>query len=214
MLLEELQQRVSRGSEAQQHIEEYLTNKFGKQYKLVSTAPPSSKKPDLVANINGKLVQFEIKGRANPNAFIKLYERSVGRDDNDKTLNAFARNYTDGKITSFTELVDATNGKSSKFGFPGDKGVAKSGSVYFSTDEPAHLSKMRKYILQSLRDNGDEYFAVYNRGTHTVDYFYTGLGPNPLKAKRIPNFKQMVVDTYGGAYKNKMRVGIKVKLAR
>jgi len=213
MLLEELQMRVNKGAAAQQHIENDLSRMFGKKYKFISTAPPPSKNPDLVVNIDNKQIQFEIKSRKNKTSAIKLYERSIGRNDSDRVLDALARFVTKGKSKTFTELVDSLKSKNGKkFGFPGDEGVAKSGSVYFESLDRDVLSNIRRYIIQSLREKGDQYFVVFNSDDQTLNYYHTGTGSNPLQSGRIPNFKKLIVDTYGGAYKGKMRAGIKVVL--
>lgn len=213
LLNEEIQQRVFHGSEAQQIIEQQLSDEFGDDYELISIAPPSSKKPDLVARIEDEVVQFEIKGRADTNSLIKFYEKSVGRGQRDRVLDSIANILSDGQAHDFTNFMDLLRKTNKHYGFPGDKGVVKSGSIYLNVTDRAHLSKIRTYLINTLRADGNNYFVAYNRKSHDVSYFHTGQGSNALNVPRIPNINQIVIDTYGGQYKGKMRVAIKVRLA-
>lgn len=208
------QERVFQGDDSQRAVEHFLLDTYGDQYELVSVAARHTKAPDLIAKIGNKQAQFEIKGRNTAVAPIKFYEKMIGRGQPDPVLDRVAKIYTDGRATTFSDLIDVLQQENPTVGFPGDPKVAPSGSVWLNIVDRPHLSKIRTYLINEMRKNGDNYFAIHNRQDDAVSVFYTGHGPNDLNAPRIPNFVQMAVDTYGGSYKNKMRAGIKVKLAR
>ena len=207
------QPRVQQGAAAQKIIINDLRKAFGRKFKLISTAPPASKAPDLVAKIEDTTIQFEIKSRPQKQSPIVFHEKSLGRNENDKILDNIARIYTDGRVKTFTDLVDLIRTKEDrKYGFPGDEGVAKSGSIWIKITDRTHLSKIRKYLIDTIKEE-NHYLAVFTKSDNTVSYFFTGKTPNILKAKRIPNFNQIVVDTYGSNYKHRMRVAVKVSLS-
>lgn len=210
-LFEAVQPRVSRGDKAQQNVDAYLQDYFGDRYKSRAIAEKFKKHGDIVATLDGEEIQIEVKRRKNVTSPIKMYEKMIGRDQPDQTLDAVARSYG---YVDFTDMVEGLRQENPRIGFPGDKGTPKSGSIYVSITERPVLSKIRQYILKSLREGGDHYFAIYNADDKSTSIFHTGLGSNPMGAPRLPNIRQIVLDTYGGGYKNKMRAGLKITFNR
>lgn len=214
ILIEQAQKRVYQGSEAQQIIEQHLSEWFGDEYQLISIAKPASHEPDLVAEIGGERIQFEIKSRDAKSGMIKMYEKSIGRDERDRNFDLIAKYYSGGELKTFTQLVDHLRETHPQYGFPGDEGAGKSGSIWLKIDQQDVITKIRPYLLAPLRNDGNQYFAVFDQASGKVSTFHTGLEPNVLGAPRIPNIAAVAIDTYGGQYKGRMRAAIKVRFRR
>ena len=77
------QSRVSMGAAAQEQIFE-IVGKLGKtrgvSVNKISSAPPSSNRPDLIINYGSDNVQFEIKGRKSPGGYITVFDKSLRRE--------------------------------------------------------------------------------------------------------------------------------------
>ena len=76
------QNRVVAGAATQKLIAdkvEQIAFKQGKNYEFISTARPGSTAPDLVVSINGKNIQFEIKGTSSASAPVTFFDKSVSR---------------------------------------------------------------------------------------------------------------------------------------
>lgn len=210
-LYEDLQHRVIHGDTAQMQVNAFLENHFGDRYQFISMAGKHKKQEDILAELDGEQIRIEVKNRKSVATPIKLYEKMIGRDQPDRTLDAVAKILG---FKNFTNMVEKLRTKNPRYGFPGDEGTSKSGSIWVKIQDRPSLSKIRRYIINSLQESGDNYLAIYNSGDKTVSLFYTGLGPNPAQAPRIPNIHQIVLDTYGGSYKNKMRAGLKIFFMR
>ena len=209
------QSRLSLGSSAQMTIRRELKKRFGDEMRVVSFASAGSKHPDLIVDIKGKRIQIEIKGRTSSNSHITMFDTSVRRGEPNALLDELAYVITNGKIQSFEGLIDMYRQKNPAVGFPGDEGTPRSGklppelrSINAKFLEPVYL-----HILNHFHESGDNYFALYNRDTRDVEMYYTGVGPNVLRAPQFPHLSKLIVDTYGAAYEGAMRVALKVKLA-
>ena len=216
-------------------------NKVG--YEFVSSATAGSTKPDLIVKYNDIQVQFEIKGTGgSTTSLITLFDVSLGRNSShpfaDKLVKLFMnhakidlmmdpkthKRLTTRKtvklstvakgITSMTALVDFYRiYGNSEVGFPGDKGVIKSGKLpkEFEVTDTTFLEHAHELIQEHFAENSDNYFAVHFRTDNTVKMFFTGYGKNTLKLPKLPKLTFFGFMTYGGVSGGKMRSGIKVK---
>jgi hypothetical protein len=163
------QNRVSSGSETQnliaQRVEEIAFN-LKKNYEFVSTARIGSTAPDLVVSIDGKRIQFEIKGTNSDSAPVTFFDKSVNRrTPPPPVIEDIAKVYINnlklaGKPISrliikqnFVGLIDFYNQYDKKVGLAGDKGVSKSGflPVQFTTSERDILTSMRRVIIDHFK---------------------------------------------------------------
>jgi hypothetical protein len=209
------QPRVEKGVEAQNAVITHLEHEFGNDFELISQAGRSSKAPDIVSKIHGVPTQIEVKGRTNPNSTVKIYEKSIKRGQRDRVLDAFARAHSNGTAKTFEDYVDLLRKENRAVGFPGDPGVtAKAGKFYVPATDPKTRSLMRKYIMDTLKNNDDDYFAIHTFNTGETDMFDTGSTNHEVQAGKLPNIRVVRAETYGSAYKGAMRIAIKVIFQR
>lgn len=228
------QNRVASGSATQDLIAQKVEDiafKLGKNYEFVSTARIGSTAPDLIVTIDGKQIQFEIKGTNSAIAPVTFFDKSVNRrSPPPRVIEDIAKVYISnlklvGKPISrlmtnmrieqnFVGLIDFYNQYDKKVGLAGDKGVSKSGFLptQFTTQEKSILSDMRKVIIDHFKEGGDNYFIIHNRSNDNLQMYFTGLGENVLKLPSLPDFKSFALQTYGGASSGSTRVGLKIKL--
>jgi hypothetical protein len=209
------QSRIQLGTSAQITIQRELKRRYGSRMRVVSSAPAGSKKPDLIVNVDGKRVQFEIKGRNSSSSHITMFDTSIRRDEPNALLDELAYVISSGKLRSFEQLIDRYRQSNQAVGFPGDERTPKSGKLppELRTIEGKYLEPVFLHIMNHFQESGDNYFAVFNRDKRDVEIYYTGIGPNVLRAPEFPMLSKLIVDTYGGAYEGAMRVALKVKLA-
>jgi hypothetical protein len=228
------QNRVSAGSATQdlvaQKVEEIAFN-LKKNYEFISTARIGSTAPDLIVSIDGKKIQFEIKGTNSTTAPVTFFDKSVNRRSPPPTvIEDIAKVYLNnlklaGKPIStlmknmgfkqnFVGIIDFYNQYDKKVGLAGDKGVSKSGflPMEFTTKERVILTEMRRVIIDHFKEGGDNYFVIHNRSNDSLQMYFTGLGENVLKLPELPEFKSFALQTYGGASSGSTRVGLKIKL--
>ncbi len=210
-LFESDQARVDIGGSAQATFARAFKRKYPKS-RIVSISPRSSKAADIIVKHEGQKLQFEIKARTGPEKTNVVYNTTLRRGDRDPVLDSFARSR--GK-DSFSALIDSYRKKDSQIGFPGDKGVVKSGKIprEFYSDDPDVLSKLRAHVIKHLQANGDNYFAIHDMSTGTTSIYFTGLGDNILGAKPYPKLTSVQLDTYGRGYKGAMQIGTKAVIA-
>lgn len=205
--------RVHHGSEAQERFVEWMEEKYGERFKLQSVAPRSSQAPDVIATVDGTHLQFEIKGQGETQHFTFI-DRMVRRDQPDPILDSVARALSGDD--SFTGLIDRYRKTNPAVGFPGDEGAPPSGKVppeFRLNQDPQVLDQVRTYLHQTFKQAGDNYLAVVQQ-PGPVTLYWTGVGKNVLKAPPLPTVNAVTLATYGGAYKNAMRVALKVFLDR
>ena len=220
-----------------------IASNHGKSYQFVSSAQPGSTKPDLVVKYDDVEVQFEIKGSSGgTSSLITLFDVSIGRNHShpfaDLLVPLFLKHgtidlYRDPKsgkryattktvklstvakgISSMTDLVDYYQHYGNpETGFPGDRGVIKSGKLpkEFEVTNEDFLASALELIKHHFAENSDNYFAVHFRGLNQIKMYYTGHGKNLLKLPELPKLKFFGFMTYGGVSGGKMRSGIKVK---
>lgn len=216
-LYELTQPRVKKGMNTQEAVVAYLQAQLGDDFKFISAAKASSYAPDLIAEIHGVKTQIEIKGRdskANP---VKIYEKRVERGENDPVINAFIKAYTNGKAKNLDHFIDVMRKKvDDSIGYPTDEGVsAPAGKLYVATDDGKVRNTMRRYLMDHLHSNNDDYFVIYTRATGDIELYDTGSANNELPAPRVPNIRRVILETYGSAgTPGKMRLAIKVQFAK
>lgn len=212
ILLEDDQARISVGGSAQSTF----TRQFKRAYpkaRVTSIAPRSSQAADAVIKLDGHTLQFEIKARLNPDKTNVVYNKTIRRGDANPVFDSFAESFSDGKFHSFSDLVDSYRdvNKGNNYGFPGDKGTPSSGKLpsEFKSEDPAFLKKLRAEVVKTLRENGDNYFALYDFSKGYTSIYHTGLGENILGAAPYPKLSWVIIQTYGGGYKGAMQLGAK-----
>jgi hypothetical protein len=220
------QTRAVKGDGTQEAVKAKLEQTFGANYKLISSAPRSSKVADLVCMINGQKIQFEIKGRDSAISPITLFNGSLRRGATPKEdMNELAGAFTDDNFFDFEQMIDAYRTAELKkgmhkeravVGFPGDKHSPPSGKIppqFRVTDNPALFARARLFIMNKFKRSGDHYLVIDNRdGKGPIDIYWTGLGKNILKAPPIPKIVHAIMDTYGEPYEGAMRVALKTQL--
>lgn len=196
--------RVETGIEAQQMFIEYLKKTYGDDFKLISTAGKSQKDPDVVAEIQGHRIQFEVKNRDNPAGTVKLYEKSLAANTKNVMFDVFARAYSDGKARNFTQLVELMREQDTKYGWPGMEGVeAKSGRFYIRTDNTKVRSNLRRQLVTMMNQSGDDYFVIIDRNTGEPHIYDIGSGDDVIQAAKMPSIKNVIVDSYGSGHLSK-----------
>lgn len=214
------QNRMCAGLHAQETIKNELKSKYGNNFEFVSSAIMSSQAPDLVVKINNEPCQFEIKGRQTPTSAITLFDKSVRRGTKNDALDEIALVFSEGKFVDFEAMIDWYRNSNSAVGFPGDNGTPKSGKLppeFRVRTDPLILTNIRSFLINKFQQNGDNYFAVFNKDNSSSDQiqiFHTGVGSNNISAPTFPNIDGITLDTYGGAYKGAMRVAVKVHLSQ
>lgn len=206
--------RVHHGSEAQEQFVEWMQEQWGDRVKVLSVAPRSSQAPDVVAEVDGVQIQVEVKGQSSESRHLTFIDRMVRRNQPDPIMDAVAQALAN--TDSFTQLIDSYRRSNPAVGFPGDEGAPPSGKVppefRMNTDQRV-CSQVGQYLLDTFKNAGDNYLAIVNADKH-VTLYWTGVGPNPLKAAPLPALHAVSLATYGGAYKDAMRVALKVFIDR
>lgn len=207
------QSRLSCGSNAQINVVNHLTQTFS-DIQVRSIAKIGSTKADLVVDIDGVVVQFEVKGTSNTRAPITLFDKSMKRGKRNQVLDSAARVISQNAVTCFSDLVDMHRCRDKTIGFPGDVGVYKSGRLPKGLEltDTNTLNDIRQSIIEHFHENADNYFAVNDYNNGTVNVFWTGYGDNVLKSPMFPELKKFTMRTYGGPSAGSMRVGVKVTL--
>lgn len=208
--------RVLTGKAGQEQVFEYLVQTFSNQFnsiELVKSAGIGSTKADLIASFDGKEGQFEIKNAGTRSAPITLFDKTVRRDKPNPIIDGLIAVMTGRPRLTLVKLIDKMRTKDSSMGFPGDKGVGKSGKFHGQRiyDDSDFIIPVTDYILEHFAANQDNYFAV-NYGGGDVALYYTGYGENFLHAPEFPTPKYIDLRTYGGPSAGGMRIGVKIKL--
>jgi len=207
------QSRLSCGSNAQLNVVNHLKQTFGNM-QVQSIAKIGSTKADLVVDMGGSTVQFEVKGTSNTRAPITLFDKSMKRGKRNHVLDSAARVISQNAVTCFSDLVDMHRRRDKTIGFPGDVGVYKSGRLPKGLEltDTTTLNDIRQSIIEHFHENADNYFAVNDYNNGTVNVFWTGYGDNVLESPMFPELKKFTMRTYGGPSAGSMRVGVKVVL--
>jgi hypothetical protein len=219
------QKRVGAGSETQmtvaQKVEE-ISFKNKTNYEFVSVARVGSTAPDLIVKIDGKKVQFEIKGTNNETAPITFFDKSLNRRRAaDDLLDSIAKTFADHYRLQLPQnkknilgVIDYYRAIDNTIGLAGDSGAPKSGKLpkEFTTKDTSLLNKMRTVILDHFVLGGDNYFVIHNRSNDSFRMYFTNNGENLLNLPELPSFKSFSLATYGGASSGSTRVGLKIQV--
>lgn len=207
------QSRVIAGHAGQQAVISHLASTYGDQFILVSTSVPSSRAPDIIAEVQGNRIQIEVKSQSSSKSLLTLIDKSIRRGQGHGIFDEIALNHPLVSATTFEQLIDHYRGENQSVGFPGDDGCPKSGKIppeISMIDHPLSLVNIRQRLLEKLTSNGDNYLAIVNHDG-TIKLMWTSHGDNHLVAPIIPLVKRAKLDTYGGSYSGAMRVALKVE---
>ena len=181
------QKRVAAGTQTQQECAAYikeLCDKKGIEYASEFTVAPSgSTIPDLVMTIDGKRIQFEIKGtnaRKNEITFFDITARrsqnkksQAGKAELDKTAELYIQSVPElrsvfskkngvwGKLRSkrgdeggaFHAIMEYYKSLDPKIGYAGDEGVVKSGKL------PAIFKATSRDLLRNIHASILQHFT-------------------------------------------------------
>lgn len=199
-LYEFVQGRVDVGYASQQDTIDHLQKLVGRDFKVISTAAPGSKAPDIKALVQGVPCQFEVKGREDGiDGLISIFNLSANRGVKDTRLD-FVSSTFEGRNIGFETAIDNHRIHNRQVGYPFDRGAPKSGKVppSWKTTEVEKMNVFYSMVLDHLHSKGDNYFVLHKRGSDGWNIFWTGLGKNVLKAPPLPHFTKVVADTGGG----------------
>lgn len=203
-----------------------ISDEMGINYSLVSIAKVGSQAPDLVADLDSKRHQFEIKGTSSSTAPITLFDKSARRERYPQFLDYLAECYIEGidylkedmqKLKmpmSFLGIIDYYKHRYSFVGFAGDDGVCKSGKLPpdLKTDDSFITAKVDEFIIEHFHESGDNYFTVHDRSKDEFKFFHTGYKENVIGADELPPIKRVELATYGGPSGGGTRIGLRIKL--
>ena len=208
--------RVVTGAQGQEQVFQFLQQTYGDKHVIERTggAVIGSKTGDLNVTIDNEALQMEIKNASSPKTPITLYDKTVRRGKLTRDIDDIIRAVTGDPNMTMEKYIDMKRRKDRTIGYPGDKGVrAKSGSfprVLITQDDPAMQTAYRA-IIRHFAFGGDTHFAI-NHGSGSATIYHTGHGPNPINVPTFPVPTTLLLDTYGGAYRGGMRMGVKIKL--
>lgn len=213
------QKRVESGKIAQEKVAEYIKSlNTDKKIETIHNAKQGSNNPDLLLDIDGRIVQIEVKNKNNLSGFITLFDKSVSRNKKNVFLDDLTEAFVikndyllENNIHDFESVVDYYRRFDSSIGFPGDKGVNKSGKLppELISSCPDVCEYFRKVILDNMIERNDDYFALVSA---TGVYVYAISDKNILNLPKFPKLLRVGLITYGGPSSGAMRVGIKVSL--
>ena len=212
--MQKIQPRVSHGFNAQCVVRDHLLKQYD-NLEIISVAHPGSHSPDILANIYGEQIQFEVKSCSIFTSPVVPINRTVTRNTQ-TPIDDLVELFTDGKWNNIASVVDYYRDQDGSIGFPCDGGTPRSGKlppslVICDKNDNIALREVRNVIIQHLQDRGDTYFVLVTKNPQLETHiFYTGKGPNVLNAPPIPKIKIARLRTYGASQLNSMRVAIKV----
>ena len=217
------QPRVLMGDDTQTEMVEYLKYLVlmgGGTFELISTALRSSDKPDIIATINGKQTQFEVKRRSTPDSLIALYSRNIKRTQKDSLFDKYVTSHPGTNAVSFEGYVNERRSKDKRknkryhkkngwhHGFPGDRGVKKiAGKAHLGTDTRKRehdftVKATEKELMDYLHRSHDDYFIIFTASSGQIDiYDINSTHQIPeLKAQNgMPPIDRVELSTYGTA---------------
>lgn len=226
--------RVLKGLSSQDAVSHYLyavARDLGHRTRVMSKAKYGQKGNDVIISIDGLKVGIEVKGAAGRNSPISMFDKSVRRRNVPKEIDMMAEAFAQvisiggahlsrlmdmhaygrgflGVLDFYRDRIDGA------IGLAEDKNSPSSGKIPrdFISKEPTVCSAARSIILQNLKSGEDTYFAVHDKSTDDVRYWYTGYGTNILNAPRFPTIREIALDTYGGASMGATRIALKIRI--
>lgn len=212
---DKLPRRVVAGKVGQDEVYQYLVNAYGTKFQTIeqlALAGIGSTKADLIVSFDGARAQFEIKNASAASAPLTLFDKVVRRDKPNKIIDELVSVMTGYPRMTLARAVDRVRQKDRSFGFPGDRGVSKSGNfVLRITDADDLMMPAHDYIVDHFASSGDNYLAINHTGGK-VSIYYTGHGENILAAPELPLPQYIDLRTAGGRSAGGMRLGVKIKL--
>ncbi len=230
-----VKRRVRAGLSSQEVASVYIksyADDLGFKYRVARKAGFGQKTTDLSFVIDGRVVNFEVKGAVNRNAKITVFDKSVRRASIPKEIQLLSEAFLKTlryRGTSLQDLMSRGNypldfvgmvdfyhdEQDQTIGLAEDPWTASSGKLPrdFSTTSSAVCQAARKVILQGFVSGGDNYFVVHDKSTDDVDAWHTGLGSDLFRFGKFPTIKGVSLDTYGGASgtAKATRVGVKIQ---
>lgn len=199
---EEFQQRVHAGETGQHAVVHELQRKLGNRASNFKTAIVGNKVVDISANIDGKLVNFEVKSiNSRPRSVVydTIVYNSLKNYPN-PILDTFIKSLTKGQAENFHQWIELARQTDQSIGFPGTPGVVnKTGKLpnpKTVTDSKV-ISYVRNKFIKRLRDQHISYFVLHHAPLAISKFYYTGYGENILQEKRTPKIVSIMIDTYG-----------------
>lgn len=230
----DVKERVLKGLSSQDAVASYIfaeARDLGFRARIMSKAKFGQKGNDVVISIDGMKYNIEVKGTAGANKPISMFDKSVRRRnvprEIDKITEAFASVISVGGAslnrlmqvnsyqTGFLGVMDFYRDKiDPAIGLAEDANSPPSGKIPrdFISRDTSVCTAARNIILANLKAGEDTYFAVHDKGTDDVRFWYTGYGTNVLQAKRFPSIKEIALDTYGGASLGATRIALKIRI--
>lgn len=211
------QARVGQGAEAQHEVFRYIKRLIrdripGVTIKFISLSAPGSQEPDIVIEVNGKRIQFEVKHRTGFGSLVTVFNKFVRRGETNNPINNIVKLMT-GRPLTFEKLIDIRRKKDKSQGFPGDEGVVnisgKFSPLTVDKDSPK-MKLLTDYLLPLFTSSGDNYFVLHY-GSKNVKMFFTGEGENILDMPTLDSFDLVKLDTYGTGYNGAIRMAVKVR---
>ena len=209
----QVHRRVLTGKAGQEAVLHYIQQTFVEVFtsiRQVHSAGVGSTKPDLIVSFDGTIAQFEIKNSSSPTAPVTLFDKTVRRDKSNVLIDELVAIMTGKEHMTLARAIDLAHKKDKTIGFPGDKGVGKSGKYAIRIDDTNDLMEPAyDFLLEHFAENRDNYLAINTNDRVTL--YFTDYGENILKTPRLPIPKYIDLRTYGGPTAGGMRMGVKVK---
>lgn len=212
-----VQSRVGMGAEAQRDVFRFIKRAIhdqlaGASVSLISMSPPGSQEPDIVIEVDGQRLQFEVKHRTGNSSLTTVFNKFVRRGEKSNSIDHIVSIMT-GRPLTLEKLVNLRRKTDKSQGFPSDPGVGNvSGSftpIGIKKDNP-QMKELTKYLLPFFTSSGDNYFVLHY-GQNDVKIFFTGHGNNILNMPVLDAFDVVKLDTYGAGYNGAIRMAVKVR---
>jgi len=208
-----------------------MASELGIPSRTVSKAKYGQKKSDLLVRVGTVEVAFEVKGVSSFLRPLPFFDKSVRRrsvpDEVEEVAEAYIESlsWRDGGVLkrimlaegyplTFLGMLDFFRDKTPDptIGLAEDPGSPSSGKLprALKTSRPEVLHRSRLVVLDHFRKSGDSYFVVHQKADDDVRVFHTGHGRNDLRAPPLPRFREVHLETYGGASKGATRVAFKI----
>jgi hypothetical protein len=226
--------RVRQGLSSQEAVSIFIkaeARERGVKVRVVKRAAYGQKSNDVVMNLDGRTVSFEVKGIDGVGKSLPLFDKSVRRRNVPPEIETLAEAFaevisvgggrlsrlldTEGYPRTFLGMLDFYRDKvDPTIGLAEDPNSTSSGKLPrdLASSDSRVTSVARKLVLNNLKSGGDSYFAVHDKRTDDVHVWYTGYGENVLDAPSFPPVKHVMIDTYGGSSRGATRVAVKIRI--
>lgn len=207
----EKQPRVAHGRNAQLAVKKHLPP----EATLLSVARPGSKRPDIVAILDGVLFQIEVKSCDSLcSAFVPL--SCTIRKTSSTFIDSLIPLFTDDAHSNMHEVIQHHRRVDDTIGFPCDFGTGRSGKIpqtLVLSDDHQNLELIHDHVISHFHKGGNTYLAlVCKKPTPSIHLYYTGFGPNVMNAPDLPMIATAKLNTYGTAPLDALRVALRITL--